>query len=386
MSRLLAALSFGNFAVGSGAFMVAAIVSPVAAALSVSLAEAGRMLSVYAIAYAVASPILITLLGQTPRRLALAGGLLLVAAGAAGCALARDFSTLELGRIAMAFGAGVFTPIAAATAGALSAPEKRGASLATVFLGLSVAQVLAVPAAGPLAAAASWSAPFWALAGLAVLAAGLVFWATPKAAPAAAIKLSALGAVLRRPDVLAAYGVICFHMAANFAVFTFMGPVLGSMSGFGADGVAALFWVFGVAAMAGAWAGGQLADKLGPEGALMAATLGLGGSLILFGFAQGQPAILVMALACWGVFGFSVNAAQQARIFAMMGAAAAGPALALNASALYVGTALGGWAGAAALPQIGLNGLPWVGLGMAVLALASLSLSQHLRSTSETPA
>lgn len=377
MPRALYALSFGNFAVGAGAFMVAAIVAPVAAGLSVSLSQASQLLAAYAIAYAVASPILITAIRAGEQRVWLASAMAVFACGALVCAWAPNFLAVELGRVIMALGAAVFTPMAAATGAQLAPPEKRGAALATVFIGLSLAQVFAVPAAGPLAEAAGWRMTFVAVAMLAVLTAAVAYWVVPPSARASPIKASALLDVARKPAILLGFGVIAFHMAANFVVFTYMGPVLAQMSGLDKGGVAILFWVFGVAAVIGAWAGGQLADKITPTGALAVSTLGLAASMAAFALSAGSVVMVAVTVAAWAMFGFGVNAPQQARVFGLAGAAAA-PALALNASALYVGTALGGAVAGAALASVGLKGLAWIGVGMALAALLCLGLSHHL--------
>ena len=166
-STLLNLLSLGNFAVGMGAFVVIGIITPVAEGLNVSKADAGLILTVYALAYAVLSPIGAALTGRFPRRTVLAGALALFCIGSALSALAWSLPLLIASRVPVAFGAALFTPLAASLAVAISPPDQRGRALAKVFGGLTLAQVVGVPLGAWLAYRFGWQMAFWSVAGLA---------------------------------------------------------------------------------------------------------------------------------------------------------------------------------------------------------------------------
>src|SRR3989440_6894497 len=61
-------LALGTFAIGTEGFMIAAILPNIAADLVISVALAGSLISIFALAYALSSPILTTLTGRVDRR------------------------------------------------------------------------------------------------------------------------------------------------------------------------------------------------------------------------------------------------------------------------------------------------------------------------------
>jgi predicted MFS family arabinose efflux permease len=114
---------------------------------------------------------------------------------------------------------------------------------------------------------------------------------------------------------------------------------------------------FGVAALVGTFAGGVLADRIGPTRMLYAICAGFVVVFAAIGAMPGATVPLVAAFLCWGVIGFAFYASQQSRLVGM----APGQAtvmLALNASMIYVGTAAGAAAGGAVIAQAGYRGLP----------------------------
>src|SRR5664279_1450158 len=61
-------LALGTFAVGTEGFMIAPLLPDIASNLSVDVEKAGLLVTVFAIAYAVSSPILTTLTARAHRR------------------------------------------------------------------------------------------------------------------------------------------------------------------------------------------------------------------------------------------------------------------------------------------------------------------------------
>ena len=143
---LIPALSACNFIIGIGAFVIIGMLEPLGADLDRSPAQAGQLMTIYAVAYAILSPVLVALTGNVGRRRVMAGGFALFALAAVVSALAPNFMVLGGARVIAAAGAGIFTPLAAAVAAGLYPPEQRARVLAAVFFGLTISQVAGVPA------------------------------------------------------------------------------------------------------------------------------------------------------------------------------------------------------------------------------------------------
>ena len=125
-STLLTLLALGNFVVGMGVFVVIGIVSPIAEGLGVDKADAGIILTSYAIAYALLSPVGAALTGRLPRRTVLAAALGLFCLGSLLSAVAMSLTMLTAARVLVALGAALYTPLSAGVAVAVSSPEQRG--------------------------------------------------------------------------------------------------------------------------------------------------------------------------------------------------------------------------------------------------------------------
>ena len=144
MPRLLYLLALCNLVLGTGAFIINGILTPVSEALNVSVAAAGQAMTVYALSTALLAPLALVATGRWPRRRALVVAMLLYARGSGVCALADNLTLLLCGRALMGVGA-MFTPLAAGIAVAVVEPAKRGRALSLVFLGMSMSYVIGLP-------------------------------------------------------------------------------------------------------------------------------------------------------------------------------------------------------------------------------------------------
>ena len=139
-------LALGTFAIGTDGFVIAGILPEIARGLKVPVSTAGFLITIFAWAYALGSPVLATMTGKLERkRLLLASMVVFVAANVL-AAFATSFGILVGARVLAAFGSALYTPAALAVAVSLAPVEKRGRALALVLAGLTVATVLGVPA------------------------------------------------------------------------------------------------------------------------------------------------------------------------------------------------------------------------------------------------
>jgi len=160
-------MALGTFAIGTEGFMIAPLLPRLAGDLSVSVAAAGQLVTVFALTYAVSSPILTALTGALNRRRLLVLSMIGFALANVFAFVAKDYWTLMAARLLLAVAAGLYVPNANALAGALVGPERRGAALAIVSGGTTIAVALGVPLGSIIGANFGWRAMF---AGVGVLA------------------------------------------------------------------------------------------------------------------------------------------------------------------------------------------------------------------------
>ena len=125
-------LALGTFATGTESFMIAALLPGLARDLSVTLTAAGQLVTVFALTYAVSSPVLSALTAGVGRRNLLLMSMTAFALANFFASTATDFWQLLAARILLAGAAGLYVPSASALAGAIVAPERRGTALAIV--------------------------------------------------------------------------------------------------------------------------------------------------------------------------------------------------------------------------------------------------------------
>jgi predicted MFS family arabinose efflux permease len=373
---LLPTLAFANFAIGIGAFVVIGVLSPIAGDLHLTHAHAGMVMSVYAASYAIGSPLAVTATGRLDRRNVILIGISVFVAGTILCALAPNASMLLAARGLAALGAGMVTPVAAAVAAATSPPSQRGSALSFVILGLSLAQAGGIPIGSFLGYTAGWRATFWLVVATSVLAFGAVAWRVPRIRTPVNT-LADLGRTLVSPVLMPAILVTASAMGAAWILFTYFAPFLEDRMGYARNGVTTALVIYGAGAVIGNIVGGWLSDRLGPARAMM---LVIGALVLLLPIFSALPMPDVALLAVtfvWGMVGWAFMPAQQSRVVSL-DPERQNVSLSLNASAIYVGAAIGSAAGGQIIDRLGFSALGWVSSIATLAVLAHVGLSVWL--------
>jgi DHA1 family inner membrane transport protein len=365
------ALALAAFAIGTTEFVIMGLLPDVAADLRVSIPSAGLLVSGYALGVAVGAPLLALLTAKMARKTALLLLMGIFILGNLLCALAPGYAMLMGARVITAFAHGSFFGIGAVVAAGLVAPERRASAIALMFTGLTLANVLGVPFGTALGQWLGWRATFWAVTGLGVIALIAVAMLVPKVAADASINLRREVRVLANPQVLIALGMTVLGFGGVFTVFTYITPILTTISGFDARAVSPILLLFGVGLTIGNTVGGKLADRrLMPALTGILAALAL--ILVVFGLATPYKWAAVAAMFFWGMAAFATVPGLQMRVVEQ---AKDAPNLAstLNIGAFNLGNAGGAWLGGWVIDSgFGLTAVPYAG---ALVALGGLGLT-----------
>lgn len=369
-------LALAAFSIGTEAFVIAGLLPVIAADLQVSMASAGQLVTVYALTYAVGSPILAVAFNNLDRRTLLALALSCFIASNLLAAAATTFALLLISRMLMAVGAGLCMPTALAVSVAVASPERRGRAIALVTSGLTVATVVGVPFGTLIGNQLGWRATFIMVAGIGTIALLGLLLGLPRGLPRTTATLGQRIAVARRGAVLHALAITVLWAAGGFTVFAYLSVPLREL-GFGPSEISLALLIFGSAAAIGNLLGGTLADRIGP---IATATLGLSGMVLALTLQSvalklappelARPLFLGLIF-CQGLSAWAFYTAQVASIVRIEPNVAT-IALSLNASALYLGIAAGGMAGAVVLSVMGPSDLGWTGGLSVTAALAAL--------------
>jgi MFS transporter, DHA1 family, inner membrane transport protein len=374
--QALWSLMLASFGIGTGEFVIVGLVPNLASSLQVSVSAAGLLISVYALSVAFGSPFLAVLLASLPRRRALLILMAVFLAGDIACAVAPNFACLMAARVVTALSHGAFFGIASIVAAELAPPGKAVRSVALLFTGLTVANVIGVPVGTWIGQAAGWRVTFALVAILAAAAlAAMTLWLPRHLAGRSSGARSELAA-LRHPQIWFAMSVSILSSAALFTVLTFLTPLLEHEARLTPHGAALALFVFGAGLTVGGLAGGRLADR----NALLAIRLLLAAdaaALIVFGLLVRSGPVALALVFAWGAAAFALVPPLQHRVVVE---AREAPNLAstLNQSAFNIGDALGAAAGAACLANgWGYSVLPWIGAAVICLAFVPAFLSRR---------
>jgi MFS transporter, DHA1 family, inner membrane transport protein len=269
-------------------------------------------------------------------------------------------------RVLTLTGAAIFTPQAAAAAGAMVPGNGRAAAVATVFIGWSIASVAGVPLGTWLGTRFGWRIAMLAVALIAVLVAVLVHLVVPRKVSTPPLPLSTFGEVARHATLPRILLVTLIQATAMFTLFAYIAPVVQATLG-SLEPVSLVLAALGVAGVVGnAWAV-KLLPRWGAPRTVTTAivSMALGAALLPLG--QGSTWLFCLLAAAWGLGGFATNSSQQARL-----ATTAPPltpaSVAMNTSAIYLGQAAGALVGGLLVS----HGLPvMVAVSVAVYLLAA---------------
>uniref|UniRef100_UPI0025D219FE MFS transporter n=1 Tax=uncultured Pseudacidovorax sp. TaxID=679313 RepID=UPI0025D219FE len=249
--RAVLALGLGGFSIGTGEFVIMGLLPEVARDIGTSIPQAGHAISAYALGVVVGAPVLAALAAGWRRRVLLMALMAFYAVGNIASALAPDYASLLVLRLATGLPHGTYFGVAALVAAALAPPGQRARAVGLVMLGLTGATLVGVPIAAWLGQHFGWRAAF-VFVGLIAAAAVLMIrlWVPDMAAAHGASPMRELGA-LRRRQVWFTLGIAAIGFGGMFCVFSYVKPTLTEVAGLSVERVPLVLALFGVGMVAG---------------------------------------------------------------------------------------------------------------------------------------
>jgi DHA1 family inner membrane transport protein len=384
----LLALAMGGFGIGATEFVAMGLLPDMAADLLPGLAAtspdaanaaAGWIISAYALGVVVGAPTIAAAAARWPRKRLLLVLLAAFSIGTIASALLPTFPLVLAARFVAALPHGAYFGIASLVAASLMGPGKRARGVALVLSGLTIANVVGVPAITWLGQAAGWRVAYLAVAAIFVATFVAVLLAVPwQAGDPAATMRRQLGA-FTRVQVWFALGIGAIGFGGLFAVYSYVAPLATEVTGLDPVLVPVVLIVFGIGMTAGNLVGGRLADWSVRRSMYLFFAV-LAAALVLLGLTATNPVGLVAGVLLVGASSAALSPAIQARLMDVAGDAQS-IAAALNHSALNIGNSLGAILGGAAIAAgLGYVAPVWIGLLLtaagSVLAVTSFAVDR----------
>lgn len=372
----LLALATGAFGIGVTEFSPMGMLPVIAEGVDVSIPSAGLLVSAYALGVMIGAPVMTLLFARFGKRTALMALMGIFTLGNLMSALAPDYWTLLIARVVTSLNHGAFFGLGAVVAASVVPRERQASAVATMFMGLTIANIGGVPVATWIGQHIGWRAAFAGTAVLGVLTIAALAMALPKGAPGQRPEVRRELRVLIRPEVLIALLTTVMGASAMFALYTYVAPVLTALTG-ASDGFVTLALVLiGVGFTLGNWLGGKLADR-SLDGAAAIFLAALSAIMLAAPFLLGSPVSAAVVMVIWGAAAFAIVPPVQMRV---MQAAHEAPGLAssINIGAFNLGNAIGAALGGAAIAaDLGYAAVPVVGGLTAAAGLGLVGLSHR---------
>jgi DHA1 family chloramphenicol resistance protein-like MFS transporter len=366
------------FALGTSEFMIAGLLPDLASDLDVSIPAAGSLISAFAVGMLVGAPVMALLTLRFPRRTTMLVACVVFAVAHVVGAASDDYGLLLATRVVAAVACATFWAVGAVTAVALAPEGSTAKALAAVLGGLTLANVLGVPAGTWIGEALGWQAAFAAVAVATAVSTVATVLFVPDTGGGASTpmrrRVAAELEVFGQARLWAALATTMTFQAAVFCAFSYFAPLLTDVADIASSRVPAVLLVFGVGTFIGITIGGRYADRHALLNVFVSLTA-MSVSLVALAVVAHSSVLVVVGVFAFGVTSFSIASALNARVF---GFAADAPTLAaaVNVSAFNVGNAAGPWIGGLAISAgLGYVAPIWFALGLTALALGFATVS-----------
>ena len=255
----VSSLAVATFALVFSEFLPAGLLTPMATGLNISEGLAGQTVTATALTGAAAALLIGLVIGRIDRKAVMLALCVLCVGSNIAAALAPNFAVLLIARLVLGVAIGGFWTLVAAGVARIVSIEAIGRGMSIIFIGVSAATICAPPLGALIADFAGWRAAFalGALAGVAALA--VEFLTLPRLPATDPVRIATLVEMAGRPMVQIGLLAVVAIAAGHFAGFTYVRPVLETVTRLPGPAVAGVLLAFGVANFAGNLAGGRLA-------------------------------------------------------------------------------------------------------------------------------
>ena len=367
------ALAAGGFGIGTGEFVIMGLLPEVASTYGVSVPDAGRVISAYALGVVIGAPIIAVLAAKLSRRTLLLLLMGVFAIGNVTSALAPDFLSFTVLRFVTGLPHGAYFGVAALVAASMVPPHRRARAVGRVMLGLTIATLIGTPIATFLGQMMSWRAAFLMVGAIGALTVVLIALYLPKdkVAEGASVRreLGAFG----RTQVWLTLAVAAVGFGGMFSIFSYIAKTTTDTAGLPAGMVAIVLALFGIGMNVGNIVGSRMADYSlkGTIGGMLAFNVML---MSVFSLTAHDPVMLCICVFLTGC-GFAACPAVQTRLMDVA-ADAQTLAAASNHSAFNIANALGAWLGGLVISWgYGYGATGYVGAALSALGLAVFLVS-----------
>ncbi|WP_026593841.1 MFS transporter [Bacillus sp. UNC437CL72CviS29] len=308
MSKILL-LTFGMFALGVDAYIMAGILPQIADDFHVSIGTAGQTVGIFTICYAIAAPLFATFMRKANTKHTLLAALFLFTLSNFITAVTHQFIVLLISRGIAGIGAGIYAPLASAAAVTFVSEKQKGRALSTILLGMSAGTVIGVPFGIYIASAYDWRMAMWFIVTVGVIGIFALFAKFPMIESSPLPTLEERLSMFKNKKTSLVMLITMILSFCSLGLYTYLDTIVVS---YGFQKSILFIWMWGIGGIAGSFVIGLIIDLYKkPKIVLMYLMCIMFFSFIFMSLFHGSAVLLALCLILWGGTGWATLATQQ---------------------------------------------------------------------------
>ncbi|MBD5772020.1 MFS transporter [Marinomonas colpomeniae] len=370
------AIALGTFGIGTTEFMPMGLLPVIADGVNASIPAAGLLISAYAIGVMIGAPLITLYLTKYSHKTSLLALMIVFVLGNVLSASSINYETLLFSRIVTSLSHGAFFGIGAVVAMNLAPYHKKGSAVASIFLGLTIANIIGVPITTWLGQNFDWRISFAVTAVLGVLAVIGLSRSLPAMPPIEKPNVRNELKTIMQPAALRAFATTVMCASSMFTLYTYITPIMKTLAQASDNAVAIMLMLTGVGFTLGNYISGKLTDK-SPDMALFIFLSLQVLVLLVFQFTSTTVIGASVTVLLWGVVIFGSGPPLQMQVM-KIAEQAPGLASSINIGAFNLGNAFGAALGGLVISAgFGFSWIPSVAAVLSFIALIMVWLNRR---------
>lgn len=361
-------LTMISFLIGTSQFVIVGVLDKVAASAAVSVATAGQLITAFALASAIGTPIVMVATAKLDQRRQLLLALTIFLLGIVSTLVLPGFGFLMISRVILGIGTGVFIVTSYAITARLASPGHQGEAMSNISMGFSASLVFGVPIGRIITVEYDWQTIFWGIGFLGLLGSLAIARLLPAMSGETPVPLGKQFALLKKPKITAALGMTFFVFISYSVVNTYITPFLAAVRPMSEQEMSSILFALGIASLIGSKLGGFLADRIGITRTLFGSMTIQAFALAFVSVAHGSVIVTILSIMFWATSVWTFGLTQSFNIVSHA-PEASGIMLSLNSSFVQLGFAAGAGIGGIAVGSSSIMIVSWIGAVSVMLAV-----------------